>query len=331
MLFRKPLKYYAENFFAIDGYWRRNCEQKGKHVIDVVVIKRAYLTKNYIIPLFGDISVNKISSNIISEKLCGLNCLCGTTKNAIIICLDDIYANLIEKNIVKENPTKNVIRFSRAIVNGRGALSLEELAKLFPQNHDELIKIWHSQMYATAFLILRDTGLRPGELRALQWKDWYPEKKFIPITKAIEAGTRSKIKGTKTGAFKPAIVSDFTATEISNLKRIAKHISSDDFIFASRYGIPPRGNTMSTCFRQGVRRADLNRPEISPYWLRHTFNTLALLYLDEADVRKLMGHTTSKMTRHYRHPDIFLLQKEAEKIYPKIQKLHDAMNITTNF
>ncbi|MDR1324226.1 MAG: tyrosine-type recombinase/integrase [Candidatus Margulisbacteria bacterium] len=324
MLFKRPLKYYAENLFLIDGYWHQKRKHRGSDIINKSIQIKYGLVKNYIIPFWGNIPPSHISIKNVNEQLYKLR-VSGSLKNRILSCLSDIYTHLIEEDVLKENPIRNIVRFSNAVTNKRGALSLEELARLFRPNHDELIKIWHSQTYATAFLVLRDTSLRPGELRALQWGDWHPDTRFFPITKAIESETRDKIKGTKTGSIKPAIVSEFTAGEIEHLRSVTKKTVPEDFIFVSRFGYPPSDSTLSLHFRIGVRRVGLNRPEITPYWLRHTFNTLALLYLDEADVRKLMGHT-SKMTRHYRHPDIFLLQKEAEKIAPKINKLHALIN-----
>jgi integrase len=332
MIFRKTLKYYAKDLFVQDGYWDRKRKQKGLGIIEKVLYKKRLLVKNHIIPMWGDFLPEKISIKTVDRKLCDLP-FSGSTKNAIISCLKDIYTHLIEEEIIKENPIQNIIRFSVAPIKKRGALSPEEIEKLFPENYEELLKIWGSEMYACAFLILKDTGLRPGELRALQWKDWYLDEKSFPIMKAIEAGTRNKIKGTKTGLVRPTVVTEFTANYIEYFRKL-KIRKPDDFIFVERYGLPPRNSVMSRHFREGVERAGLNRAEISPYWLRHTFNTRMLETLSDDMVQKLMGHKTYEMTQRYRDADIKSLLREAKEIskfLPKEKVKENVLQLEFNF
>jgi integrase len=279
---------------------------------------RCGIVKNHIIPLWGGFNPNRLTAKIIDEELCKLS-LGGNQKNSILICLSEIYKWLLENNLVKNNPVENVIRFSKQPLLRRGALSPDELAKLFPQNHEELLKIWGSQTYATAFLILKDTGLRPGELRALQWRDWDVTLKFFPITKAIAAGKRDEVKSTKTGMNKPAFVSDFTSEQIEILKLKTSPLPND-FMFLSSAGLPICNDKMQKKFKRACEKTGIDRPEISPYWLRHTFNTRMLEIMPDDIVRKLMGHTTPVMTRYYRDADIFSLRREAReisKILPK--------------
>ncbi|MDR2431632.1 MAG: tyrosine-type recombinase/integrase [Candidatus Margulisbacteria bacterium] len=325
MLFKKTLKDYAENLFAIGGHWHQKRKQKGRSIINKTIYNNAYLTRNFIIPFWGDLRPQKISVKIINEKLItaksakGLE-LAYSTKNKILSCLSEIFTYLAEEELVKTNPVKSTVRFSSAIINKRGALSPDEMHKLFPRSHGELLRIWRRQIYICAFLILRDTGLRPNELVALQWKDWHPELKFFPVTKAIEAATRAKIKSTKTGAVKPAIVSPVTAREIMLLKNSRPKILPETFIFAAQDDLPLSVHTLSRNFHCGVRRAGINRPEITPYWLRHTFNTRMLEVLPDEAVRTLMGHRAAYLTEHYRDADVNSLIREARKIHKIIKK-----------
>ncbi|GBR74037.1 DNA breaking-rejoining enzymes super family [Candidatus Termititenax aidoneus] len=322
MFFKKTIKDYADGLFIIGGYWHEKRKQKGRNFIGKSVHDKNALVKNYIIPLLGNYPPAELTHKIVNNTLFDLD-LAPATKNKILSCLSDIYTHLIEEEIVKENPLQGILRFCGQ-KNKRGILSPDEMNKLFPQDRAELLKIWCSQVYLTAFLVLKDTGLRPGELRALQWKDWNRELKFFPITKAIEAGKRIKIKGTKTGRVKPALVTAFTAEQIEILKSERLFILPDDFIFLSHYGKPISDSVLSQRFHEGVKRAGIDRPEITPYWLRHTFNTRMLETLPDDIVRKLMGHASAKMTQYYRHADVFSLQREAVKISEKIAKLSAA-------
>ena len=310
------IKYYTENLFSENGEWRKKRKAKGRDVTDISVYKHAMTVRNYIIPLWGEIHPDQLTPKLIDKGLLSVD-LAGATRNGILGCLSTICQYLIEEDIIKDNPAQKVYRFSNQPIKKRGVLSPDEIKKLSPLEYKELLRIWRTQMYVVAFLILRDTGLRPNELRALQWQDWDLERKFFPITKAIEAGKRFKIKGTKTGSIKPAIVSEFTAQEIERLKNSITP-RPEDFIFIQKSGIPVSSSVFAKNFRAGVKRAGIDRSEITPYWLRHTFNTRALERLPDETVRKLMGHASPAMTRHYRHPDIFSLRHEAEEIAKKM-------------
>jgi len=234
-------------------------------------------------------------------------------KNTILIILDDIFVAAMRDRLIGENHAKQVMRFAVDLTRQRGAIPKTEMAILFPKNHDELLQIWRRQIFIVAFLVIKDTGLRPGELRALQWGDWYPDDRFFPITKAIESGKRDKIKETKTGSVKPAVVTKQTVREIENLRSEVEDTSPTQFIFAN-HRLPFSIDRIIYNFRAGVRRAGLHHPEYTPYWLRHTFNTRALDDFSDETVRLMMGHKTEAMTRHYRDPDIESLKREARKI-----------------
>jgi site-specific recombinase XerD len=105
--------------------------------------------------------------------------------------LSELYVYLIEEDKVKINPALNVTRRCSRPEHPRGAVSIATMKQLFPTDHEGMRKLYISQKYICAFLVLRDTGLRPRELIALRWKDWHPELRFFPIMKAIESGTRA--------------------------------------------------------------------------------------------------------------------------------------------
>jgi integrase len=228
-----------------------------------------------------------------------------------------MYVHLIEEGCLRINPVRDVVRCNSAPENPRSALPLGEIKALFPADHAELKRIWRTQKYICAFLILRDTGLRPGELVALKWQDWNPEIKFFPILRAIESGSRNREKGTKTGSTKPAIITDQTATEIEALRKKAKP-KPEDYIFANKYGIPYSTHRLSWNFHKAVDRAGLGRSELTPYWLRHTFNSMMLETNDTKTVQLLMGHNTEAMSRYYRHATAESLARTADKIREKV-------------
>jgi integrase len=304
---------YADMLYISDNLWRQRIEEAGYYYINKTHRNIMGIAKNHIIPLWGDCYPDRLSPKIIKEALRKLS-LTGGAKNRILKYLSNIYLYLAEEDIIDFNPVPKVIRFSRKQKKERGIITNEEIIKLFPETHEERLKIWGTQRYLCAFMVLKDTGLRPGELAALKWSDWYPEDYFIPIIKAIESGTKNKIKSTKTGIHRPALVTQQTATELEILRKIAKQ-DTEHFIFAGiKNNIPYDSHRLCYALRRALIKVGIDKKEYSPYWFRHTFNTNALVKFPEEKVRILMGHITPKMTIQYRHPDIETLRKEAKRL-----------------
>jgi integrase len=308
-----------EDLFAVDGYWRKKRAEKKIYFTEKSLKTRGAIMKNYIIPLWGHVSPKKLTVRMIDASMAGITSdltrrpLAGATRNRILSVLSELYVHLIEEGKIKINPVLNVIRCRSRPEHPRGAISIANIKKLFPPTHDGMRKIYISQKYICAFLILRDTGLRPGELIALKWSDWHPALRFFPVMKAIESGTRSHEKGTKTGATKPAMVTQQAAEEMDRLRKKVKP-QPEQFIFANYKNIPFDTHRLNWAFHRAVRLAGLDRADLTPYWLRHTFNTRALETMPDDVVRRLMGHSTEAMTRHYRDADVDSLIREAEKI-----------------
>jgi integrase len=321
-----------EDLFTLDGVWRKRRAEKRHYYTDKSIRTREANFRNYIIPLWGNCNVKRLTTRDIEDGITGLSSeltgrpLAGCSVNRVLSVLSDLYSYLVGEGVVRFNPVRDVERCSPYPEKPRSALPTVEIAMLFPgvtdevrynillpDTHAKLMAIWRTQKYVCAFLILKDTGLRPGELLALRWRDWDADTRFFPILRAIESGTRDQEKRTKTGATKPALITERTAVEIETMRRKLKP-KLEDYIFANCYGVPYATRRLSWNFREGVRRAGLNRLEITPYWLRHTWNTRMLEVLDDEIVGHLMGHVTEGMRLRYRHADEESLRREAIRI-----------------
>jgi integrase len=312
------IKNFAD-LFALDGAWRKKRAEKKIYFTNKSLETRVAIMKNYIVPLWGEVNPRKLTVRMIDLAMGGIKSkltkrpLAGATRNRIISVLSELYVHLIEEDIARINPVLNVTRCSSALEHPRGAVAIATMKQLFPPDHEGMRKLYISQKYICAFLVLRDTGLRPGELIALRWLDWHPDLRFFPIMRAIESGTRDREKGTKTGATKPAMVTLQTAEEMERLRKKVKP-SRRDFIFANYKNIPFDIHRLNWAFHRAARLAQIGRDDLTPYWLRHTFNTRAMETLPDDVVRRLMGHSSEAMTRHYRDADVDSLIREAEKI-----------------
>jgi integrase len=311
------IREYAD-LFSQDGYWRYKRAEKKKVFTEKSMQTRDAVMRNWIVPLWGEQNPKRLTVKMIDQAMRGVTSdltnrpLAGATRNRILSVLSEVYVHLIEEGLTRINPVRDVVRCNSYPEQPRSALPTGDVKALFPNDHNELKRIWRTQKYVCAFLILRDTGLRPGELVALKWQDWNPDIKFFPILKAIESGSKRE-KGTKTGSTKPAIITDQTAVEIELLRKKVKP-KPEDYIFSNKYGIPYSTHRLSWNFHKAVERAGLDRPELSPYWLRHTFNSMMLESNSTKLVQLVMGHKTEAMTRYYNHQTAESLARTAVKI-----------------
>jgi integrase len=312
------IKDYAD-LFALDGVWRKKRAEKKIFFTDKSLKTRAAIMQNYIVPLWGEINPRRLTVKMIDDAMEGITSnltkrpLAGATQNRILSVLSELYVYLIKEDKVKINPARDVDRCGSSPEHPRGAVPIATMKRLFPADHEGLKKLYISQKYICAFLILKDTGLRPGELIALRWRDWHPDLRFFPVMRAIESGTRINEKGTKTGATKPAMVTPQAAEEMERLRKKTKP-APEQYIFANYKNIPFDTHRLNWAFRRAARLAEIGRDDLTPYWLRHTFNTRSIETLPDDVVRRLMGHSTEAMTRHYRDADVDSLIREADKI-----------------
>ena len=140
------------------------------------------------------------------------------------------------------------------------------------------------------------TGLRKGELLALQWKDIDFEKKEIHITKSVfHHNNIPHIKTPKTQAgMRTAILLDCLIDKLKTIKdRVPEH-----YLFS---GEKPLTNSQFQCrWEKYQKESGLN---ITAHQLRHTFATILFeANIDVKDAQSIMGHSDISVTQNiYTH------------------------------
>lgn len=315
------LRDYAAGFFDRSGAWVRRQEAKGHHFGDGYLATRRGHLDNYIIPLWGDLQPSEITERRIDDDLLEID-RAGATKNKVLYSLGLILGDIASRGIIPANPLANLRPYSKAPVAPRSALPREALALMYPSGHAPLVKVWGSSMWASLMLVLQDTGLRPGEVRALRWAEWFFEDRFFPVRHGIEAGTRDTVKGLKTeehGAkAKPAFTSHRTAQEIEVWRAESRHAEPNDFIFSEDGKKPLSNEGITKAFRRAIKALGIDADNWTPYWLRHSFGTYQLESLTDAELFALMGHSNIVTSKIYRHPDDLTLLRSATAIRDKL-------------
>jgi len=231
-----------------------------------------------------------------------------------------MYDFWVGKGWVKANPTDGIVKYSKEPERPRGALPRDLLPKLFPGSHGAMVRLWGNSMWASLMLVLYDTGTRAGETRALRWRDYYPERNFIPIRSAIEGGTADKRKGTKDGSVKAGYLQDRTVQELAIWRAESRFADDDDYLFTVNGDTPISNAAIGQKFRKVLESLGYESTGWTPYWLRHTFVTLGQEKLGEAEVAALAGHSVQVSRSTYQHAD-------DETLYRKTRQLKDKLGI----
>jgi integrase len=169
-------------------------------------------------------------------------------------------------------------------------------------------------LYVTAL----DTGMRPGELFALEWPDIDLEGGFLMVRRSLEEiDGRLRIKDVKTPKARRRI--HMAPQTIAALHNHRKHMLAEGHlagpVFCDTQGGHLRNaNLRMNSFRPILKRAQL--PSIRLYDLRHTCATLLLLADESAKVvSERLGHSTITLTLDtYSHVLPTMQQRAAEKM-----------------
>ena len=142
------------------------------------------------------------------------------------------------------------------------------------------------QLYPFVAVAL-NTGMRLGELTALEWKD-------IDFKRGIIRVDNKKDHHTKNYQVRTIPMND-TLADV--LRRIPRRLDSS-YVFQRKGG--EKFRKMRTGFENAVKRAGI--PHVRFHDLRHTFAShLVMGGVDIRTVQELLGHKDIRMTMRYSH------------------------------
>lgn len=263
--------------------------------------------KNIILPILGEYELEAVSSKD-AESLkqdCEDKGLSKKTIQDIMICLKNI---LRVANILEVAETKTI-----SVLWGTGNNEVKKQVEAY--NKDQVRKLVASLEETPSFknlglLITIYSGMRIGEVCALQWKDIDLEEKVIRVNKSIqriytEEDTMGKMKTellistpkTKSSQREIPIVQPLYKT----MKDFAK-ICRPDYFVCSGTTTPIEPRTYRSYYMKKIEEIGL--PRLKFHGLRHTFATQ--LIASKADVKTvsaILGHSDITTTLNtYVHP-----------------------------
>ena len=250
--------------------------------------KRGYMTRlnTHLLPVFGKSKLTSITHNQIGQWIARE---LESGSGAVVIkrshgVLRQILNAAVLDGRLNRNPAIGV-PLPRTKAKEKKALGFEQLKLLA----DEVTG------YKTLILFAGTTGLRWGEIAALQCKDVSILNRTVIVDKAISTGERGeKIVGpTKTHQSRTV---PFPKDLIPEISQLIESKSADSPLFQMQgSGVLDYNNFMSRVFRPAVARTGLK--EVGFHTLRHT--AASLLISNGAPITAvagILGHASTQMT-----------------------------------
>lgn len=309
---------------GVDGYKRKFVNTYGK---ELGFIKLKELNQFMIQTATTELINRKYSFKSIRDALAVMKLL-----------LDSAVGNCI----IEYNPSCGVIVPTYTEVKEDRRVLTKEEQKVF-LNHVE--SSWYKELYH--FMLL--TGVRVGEMGALQWKDIDFKNEFININHSLTChyhnGKKTLMMTTpKTknsfrkipffGETKQVLLAqkekqDSLKKQLGERWRGSKELNYPDLVFTSSMGSPVTRHVLEHDMRQvskDINKIELYNASISgrnvvafeyvhPHALRHTFATRCFEKgMAVGVVQKIMGHANINMTMSYTHILEDVLKKEVKNV-----------------
>lgn len=284
-------------------------------------LKYSNIIKAHIIPALGDINITQIDEVLINQfltnkKECGRVDKKGGLSNSYIKTMAIIINSVINYAVERElcSPLKSKIKKPPVSKNEINILSVENQKKI------EIVLQGDDSLTALGIIIALNTGLRIGEICALQWEDIDFKESVMHIRHSIirvqskERSNKQKTilildnPKTKTSIRDIPITSKLYVILLKAKKRASsKFVVSDKAEFVSPRTFEYRFHKI--LFQYGF-------PDTNFHTLRHTFATRCVeLNVDTKTLSEVLGHSSVGITLNtYVHPSFDIKRSQLEKL-----------------
>lgn len=290
--------------------------EKKRFVKKSTISSYVLLFEKHINPIFGEKeSINEKSvQNFVFSKL-DENLGHKTIKDMLIVL----------KMIIKYGAKHNYFPFEDWKVKFPTTHERQELEVLSTLDYKKLIEYIRNNFTFRNYgiLLCLQTGMRIGEVCALQWKDIDIENKIININKTIQ-----RIYIIENGKKRTDLVIDSPKTKHSNrsipigtknlqiLKRLSFIVNPEHYILTNE-SKPTEPRTYRNYYNQFMKT--IGMPKLKFHGLRHTFATRCVeSNCDYKTVSVLLGHANISTTLNlYVHPTADQKRSTIQKMLKK--------------
>jgi integrase len=285
--------------------------RKGDDLAARTIATDEWALETHLFPALGKMRLRAIHRGLIkdllSKKRAGGPGKAGLAKDTVRLIratLSGLFGDAVDDGLLLTNPVHGI----RSRKLGRTRSQAERQQHIRPMSYQQLdtflaIAETHcTPRDALYFLVMADTGLRPGEGSGLKWTDVDCANRELHVQRSITEDRQEKL--TKTESARVVDLSTRLAAVLSarqaELEKDALVAGKDPspWLFPSRTGKPLSWKVMSRLFREVRAKAGL--PHFTLYDLRHTFATQLLTSgSDLLYVAHQLGHSKPTTTLAY--------------------------------
>lgn len=173
--------------------------------------------KHYVLPKIGDVPMREVTEIQLQEILNSSNSSKSTAQKVKIV-MQAMFRRAKSCKLILNDPSENIVLPKAPEGTHRSITDLER---------KEILRLAEEHYAGLYVLTLLQTGIRPGEAIALRWGDINFKGRTITISRAVESGTKVKIKDPKTSAGVRVLpISDYLYERLWHRKKNADELSS---------------------------------------------------------------------------------------------------------
>ncbi len=275
---------------------------------------------NLFVKQFGSLELKDITVSLVDDFLVGITERSGSWKNSFLETIAYVYKEAPFhgcNNVIKPN----FIRFKRNCKKA-DILTTDELSKFFD------INIWKNERDYLLFLCIASFGLRLGEARAIQCRQFIFDKNALIIDGFCKSnGERTdynKKGNSEDKKWRVALAPDSTMQLLYNYI-MENNCQSYEYIFTRGFNMPVRYEYLESVFERQLIAAGIKKSgrKLCPHSLRFTYVTRMRRNLDGETVQKLVGHTSIEMTDYYTRVAIPEMVESLQSAVPAVNDLFE--------
>jgi len=255
----------------------------------------------YILPHLGSLKLHEVTTGAVQRAITKLieAKLSPRTIEYAHVVLHQVCEYAVRQGFLVRNPTEYT-ELPEKVERGFTILSPEQMVTLFEsEKGKKLLPLW---------LLMLNTGLRPGEALALRWSDL--DGDTIRVSQVLERQEKGGYKlverqaKTKKSLFRaitlPSSVLEalkqHRSQQVSQMLKAGERYVRNDFIFAARFGGFLDPNNVRNRFKTALKRAQLPT-DVRLYDTRHShFTALLNDGVNIAWIAARAGHSSTRVT-----------------------------------
>ncbi len=293
----------AVTFGRLAGRW---LQVRQPRVARTTYQSYAQLLNDHIVPVLGDMRIDRIRASHIEDLLISLGEK-GLSKRTIHYALwltRGPLADAVRREQLRRNPVDGVSFRYKQKKTPKAMWTPDQAARFLRAAEGE-------RLYA-AFYLLLSLGLRRGEVFGLKWDAVDLDEGYLRIELALRSrpGGGLEFAPPKTDSSRRMIYLSPDVVEVlsqhrqkqdEDRKLAAEAWTESGVVIATEIGTPYHPDNLKRIMKRICKKA--NVPVIRIHDLRHTYASLALSqHVDDKVLSERLGHTDVKFTRSvYQH------------------------------